>query len=135
MPKTSSLEVGWQAATNLLPFCYNLKQLMILTIEGEVTLESFGGGKGLQKVEGGGSCKDLMCSVMEAGGASGKASASQCRRRKKRGCSSLGWEDPLLGWEEEMATHSSILCPENPIDRGAWWATVHGVTKSQTRLK
>ena len=25
-------------------------------------------------------------------------------------------------------------CLENPVDRGAWWATVHGVTKSQTRL-
>ena len=24
------------------------------------------------------------------------------------------------------------LCLENPLDRGAWWATVHGVTKSQT---
>ena len=24
---------------------------------------------------------------------------------------------------------------ENPMDRGTWWATVHGVTKSQTRLK
>ena len=23
-------------------------------------------------------------------------------------------------------------CPGNPMDRGAWWATVHGVTKSQT---
>ena len=23
-------------------------------------------------------------------------------------------------------------CLENPIDRGAWWSTVHGVTKSQT---
>ena len=23
---------------------------------------------------------------------------------------------------------------ESPMDRGAWWATVHGVTKSQTRL-
>ena len=21
-------------------------------------------------------------------------------------------------------------CPENPMDRGAWWATVHGVAKS-----
>ena len=36
----------------------------------------------------------------------------------------LGWEDPL---EKEMATHSSIL--ENPMDRGAWWATVHGVAR------
>ena len=26
-------------------------------------------------------------------------------------------------------------CLKNPMDRGAWWATVHGVTKSQTRLK
>ena len=25
-------------------------------------------------------------------------------------------------------------CLENPMDRGAWWATIHGVTKSQTRL-
>ena len=24
---------------------------------------------------------------------------------------------------------------ENPMDRGAWWATVHGVAKSQTRLR
>ena len=26
-------------------------------------------------------------------------------------------------------------CLENPMDRGAWWATFHGVAKSQTRLK
>ena len=44
---------------------------------------------------------------------------------------SLGWEDPL---EEGMATHSSILAWRNPIDRGTWWATVHGVPKSQTQL-
>ena len=25
-------------------------------------------------------------------------------------------------------------CLENPTDGGAWWATVHGVTKSRTRL-
>ena len=25
-------------------------------------------------------------------------------------------------------------CLENPMDRGTWWATVHGVTKSATRL-
>ena len=25
-------------------------------------------------------------------------------------------------------------CLENPMDRGVWWATVHGITKSQTRL-
>ena len=42
---------------------------------------------------------------------------------------SLGQEDPL---EEEMATYSSILAWENPMDRGAWKALVHGVSKSQT---
>ena len=26
------------------------------------------------------------------------------------------------------------FCLENPMDRGAWWASVHGVTKSRTRL-
>ena len=44
---------------------------------------------------------------------------------------SMGQEDPL---EEGMATHSSILARRILMDRGAWWATVHGVTKSQTRL-
>ena len=44
---------------------------------------------------------------------------------------SLGWEDPL---EEGMATHSSILAWRIPMDRGAWQATVYGVTKSQTWL-
>ena len=28
-----------------------------------------------------------------------------------------------------MTTHS---CLENPMDRGAWWAAVHGLAKSQT---
>ena len=26
-------------------------------------------------------------------------------------------------------------CVENPMDRGAWWATIRGVAKSQTQLK
>ena len=26
-------------------------------------------------------------------------------------------------------------CLEKPMDRGAWWATVHGVTESQSQLK
>ena len=44
---------------------------------------------------------------------------------------SLGWEDPL---EEGMATHFIILASRIPMDRGAWRATVHGVSKSQTWL-
>ena len=27
------------------------------------------------------------------------------------------------------------FCMENPMDRGAWWSTVHRVTKSRTQLK
>ena len=37
--------------------------------------------------------------------------------------------------EKSMATHSSILAWKNPMNRGAWWAAVHGVTKSQTQLR
>ena len=37
---------------------------------------------------------------------------------------SLGRENRM---EKEMATHSSVL--RNPMDRGAWQASVHGVTK------
>ena len=44
---------------------------------------------------------------------------------------SLDWEDPL---EEGMATHSSIFAWIIPMDRGTWWALVHGVTKSWTQL-
>ena len=41
---------------------------------------------------------------------------------------SLNREDPL---EDRMATHSSILAWKIPMDRGIWWATVHGVAQSQ----
>ena len=44
---------------------------------------------------------------------------------------SLDREDPL---EKEMATHSKYSCLENPMDRGAWRATVHGVTKGRIQL-
>ena len=33
-----------------------------------------------------------------------------------------------------MATNSNILAWRIPIDRGAWWAAVHGVAKSWTQL-
>ena len=47
---------------------------------------------------------------------------------------SLGWEDTL---EKGTATHFIILAKfhgimENSMVRGDWWATVHGVAKSQT---
>ena len=44
---------------------------------------------------------------------------------------SLGQKDPL---EKEMSPHSSI-CRENSMNRGAWQATVHGITKSWIQLR
>ena len=43
---------------------------------------------------------------------------------------SLGWEDPRRrAWQP-----FPVSCLENSTDRGAWQATVHGVTKSRTQL-
>ena len=38
----------------------------------------------------------------------------------------------LIPRSKEMATHFSYSCLGNPMYRGAWQATAHGVTKSQT---
>ena len=35
---------------------------------------------------------------------------------------------------EGNGTPLQYSCPENPMDGGAWWAAVHGVAGSQTRL-
>ena len=51
---------------------------------------------------------------------SGKESA----QTQKRWVRSLGQEDPL---EKEMVIQ--YLCLGNPMDRGAWWAVVHGLAK------
>ena len=44
---------------------------------------------------------------------------------------SLDWEDPL---EEGLATHSSSLSWRIPWteEPGGWWATVHGISESDT---
>ena len=43
----------------------------------------------------------------------------------------MGQNDPL---KKEMATQLQNSCLENSMDRGARWAAVHGVAKSQTQL-
>ena len=43
------------------------------------------------------------------------------------------WLERSLG--EGNGKPLQYLCLENPMDRGAWQATVQGITKSQTRLK
>ena len=46
-------------------------------------------------------------------------------------------QDPtcLKSWCRSISLNVEGLCLENPLDRGAWWATVHEVDKSLTRLK
>ena len=44
---------------------------------------------------------------------------------------SLSWEDPLAEGNGNPLQYS---CLENPMGRGAWWAILHGVAKSRTRL-
>ena len=41
----------------------------------------------------------------------------------------LGW---TTNWDEGNGTPLQYSCLENTMDRGAWWAAVHGVPKSQT---
>ena len=41
----------------------------------------------------------------------------------------LGWEDSV---EKEINNPLQYSCLENPVDRGAWWATVHRVVKRWT---
>ena len=40
----------------------------------------------------------------------------------------------LRSGREGNGTPLQYSCLENPMDRGAWWAAVHGITKSQIRL-
>ena len=64
------------------------------------------------------------------GGADGKEPACQCRRHKRPG------SIPGLG-RSPGGGHGNPLqysCLENPMDRGAWRAAVHGVAKSRTQL-
>ena len=70
-----------------------------------------------------------MIFVCQVGSPGGSDSKKNPPAMQETWVQSLGWEDPL---EEGMATHSSILAWRIPIDRVAWWPTVHGVTKSQT---
>ena len=75
-------------------------------------------------------------------GASGKESAWQWRRRKRRGKESAcnagdTGSIPELGRSpgEGNGYPLQYSCLENPMDRGAWWATVHRIAKIWTQLK
>ena len=61
------------------------------------------------------------------GGSEGKASA--CNARDPGSIPGLGRSPG-----ERNGNPLQYSCLENSMDRRAWWATVHGVTKSQTGL-
>ena len=45
------------------------------------------------------------------------------------------WHQKCWGYGEGNGTPLQYSCLENPMDGGAWWAAVHGVAKSWTRLR
>ena len=73
--------------------------------------------------------KALFCLFKRGfrGGPSGEEPSCQFRSCKRCGCDSWAWEVPG-GGHGNLLQHS---CLENPTDRGAWRAIVHGVAKSQ----
>ena len=72
---------------------------------------------------------NILCSKEHPGGASGKEFTCQWKSLRRLSFQPLGQEDP---WSHNPLQYS---CLENPMDRGAWWAIVHRVTKRQTWLK
>ena len=74
-----------------------------------------------------------------------EATKSRCRSRRGFPCSSVGKESacsagdlgsiPGLGRSpgEENGNPLQYPCLENLMDRGTWWAAVHGVAKSQAQ--
>ena len=62
-----------------------------------------------------------------SGGTTGKEPACQCRRHRDVGLI------PGLGRSPGRGNGSPLQysCLENPMDREAWWATVHRLAKSQ----
>ena len=62
------------------------------------------------------------------GEANGKESTCQCRRHQRCRFDPQVWKIP---WSRKC-NPLQCSCLENPTDRGAWWATVRGVTESVT---
>ena len=65
------------------------------------------------------------------GGARGKEPACQCRRHKGRGSISESGRSSGGGYGNPL----QYPCQDNPMDRRAWQAMVHGVSKSWTWIK
>ena len=88
-------------------------------------------GAALTKKRRLGSTRELCCEKERKagfpGGASGKEPTCQCQRCER--CRFDPWVGKIPGEGHGNPLQYSWL--ENPMDRGAWWATVHGVTKTE----
>ena len=73
----------------------------------------------------------LTCKPGFPGGTSGKESTCQCGKRKRCGLDPWSERSPGGGHGNPL----QYSCLENPMDRGTWWATVHGVSKSRTWVR
>ena len=75
-------------------------------------------------------CKSFQASSGKStsGGPSSKEPTHQCKRHKR--C-----RFEKSPWRQAGQLTPVYYCLENPMDRRAWQAIVHGVAKSQTRLK
>ena len=71
--------------------------------------------------------KKKQCSRGSPACASGKQPACHCGRHKRRGFDP--WVRNIPGGGHGNPLQYS--CLENPMDRRAWWATVHGVIKTE----
>ena len=70
--------------------------------------------------------RDLLCST---------GNCAQCYVAAWMGGESGGEWIHVYVWLSPFPVHlklSQYPCLENPMDRGAWWATVHGVAKNRT---
>ena len=72
------------------------------------------------------------CKFMNIPGGSAVKNPPAMQKLQETRVGHLGQEDPL---EEGISNSLQYSCLKNPMNRGAWWATVHEVTKSCTLLK
>ena len=83
--------------------------------------------------------RQLHCSIQPTPQEDGTHAASRHERRQRWGGGnvrsvSLELRVSTLCPGEGNGNPLQYSCLENPIDGGAWWAAVHGVAKSRTRL-
>ena len=78
-------------------------------------------------------CTTKILEYMDlTGGSDGKSICLQCGRPGfDPWVEKIPWRRKWIPWRSPL----QYSCLENPMDRGAWQATVHGVAKSQTQLR